>query len=73
MIKDENTELLMDGKRVESNHTFTADKEEIKAEVVFTFNASALGGKNLVTFEELYDVTNPDAVSYTHLSAFSSS
>ena len=60
MIKDENTELLMDGKRVESNHTFTADKEEMKAEVVFTFNASALGGKNLVTFEELYDITNPD-------------
>ena len=60
MIKDENTELLMDGKRVESDHTFTADKEEMKVEVAFTFNASALGGKNLVTFEELYDITNPD-------------
>ena len=60
MIKDENTELLMDGKRVESDYTFTADKEEMKVEVVFTFNASALGGKNLVTFEELYDITNPD-------------
>ena len=60
MVKDENTELLMDGKRVESDYTFTADKEEMKVEVTFTFNASALGGKNLVTFEELYDVTNPD-------------
>ena len=60
MVKDENTELLMDGKRVESDYTFTADKEEMKVEVAFTFNASALGGKNLVTFEELYDITNPD-------------
>lgn len=60
MIKDENTELLMDGKRVESDYTFTADKEEMKVEVAFTFNTSALGGKNLVTFEELYDITNPD-------------
>ena len=54
------TKLLMDGKRVESDYTFTADKEEMKVEVAFTFNASALGGKNLVTFEELYDITNPD-------------
>ena len=60
MVKDENTELLMDGKRVESDYTFTADKEEMKVEVAFTFNASDLGGKNLVTFEELYDITNPD-------------
>ena len=60
MVKDENTELLMDGKRVESDYTFTADKEKMKVEVAFTFNASALGGKNLVTFEELYDITNPD-------------
>ena len=60
MVKDENAELLIDGKRVESDYTFTADKEEMKVEVAFTFNASALGGKNLVTFEELYDITNPD-------------
>ena len=60
MDKAENAELLIDGKHVESDYTFTADKEEMKVEVVFTFNASVLGGKNLVTFEELYDVTNPD-------------
>ena len=29
-------------------------------EIVFTFDGSSLGGKNLVTFEELYDMTNPD-------------
>lgn len=29
-------------------------------EIVFTFDGSSLGGKSLVTFEELYDMTNPD-------------
>lgn len=29
-------------------------------EIAFTFDGSSLGGKNLVTFEELYDMTNPD-------------
>lgn len=32
----------------------------MEVEVSYTFNASALGGKDLVTFEELYDLSNPD-------------
>ncbi|HBH4012281.1 TPA: VaFE repeat-containing surface-anchored protein [Clostridioides difficile] len=60
MVKDENAELLIDGKRVEGDCSFTADSEEMKVAVAFTFNASVLDGKNLVTFEELYDITNPD-------------
>ena len=59
MIKDENAELIIDGKRVENDYTFIADDEEMKVEIAYTFNASALGGKNLVTFEELYDLSNP--------------
>ena len=59
MIKDENAELIIDGNRVESEYTFTADSEEMKIEIAYTFNASELGGKNLVTFEELYDLSNP--------------
>ncbi|MCM0744130.1 SrtB-anchored collagen-binding adhesin [Clostridioides difficile] len=59
MIKDENAELIIDGKRVENDYTFVADDEEMKVEISYTFNASALGGKNLVTFEELYDLSNP--------------
>ena len=59
MIKDENTELIIDSKRVENDYTFVADDEEMKVEIAYTFNASALGGKNLVTFEELYDLSNP--------------
>ncbi|MCR0570855.1 VaFE repeat-containing surface-anchored protein [[Clostridium] innocuum] len=59
MLKEENAELVIDGKRVESEYTFTADSEEMKIEIEYTFNASELGGKNLVTFEELYDLSNP--------------
>ena len=60
MVKSENAQLLIDGQPVESNYTFTAKKSEMEVEVSYTFNASALGGKYLVTFEELYDLSNPD-------------
>ena len=60
MLKEENAELIIDGKRVKNDYTFVADEEEMKVEISYTFNASALGGKNLVTFEELYDFSNPD-------------
>ena len=60
MLKEENAELLIDGKRVENSYTFTADNEDMEIEMEYTFNASALGGKNLVTFEELYDMTDKD-------------
>ena len=59
MVKEENAELLIDGKRVENDYTFTADKEKMEVQVSFTFNAAELAGKTLVTFEELYDITNP--------------
>ena len=32
----------------------------MKVQIAFTFDASELGGKELVTFEELYDLSNPD-------------
>lgn len=60
MVKSENAKLLIDGKPVESDYTFTAKKSEMEVEVSYTFNASTLGGKELVTFEELYDLSNPD-------------
>ena len=60
MLKEENIELLIDGQRVENSYTFTADDEEMKIEMEYTFNASSLGGQNLVTFEELYDLSNED-------------
>ena len=60
MLKAENAELLIDGKRVESDYTFVADSEKMKVEISYTFDASELGGQNLVTFEELYDLKNPE-------------
>lgn len=60
MIKEDNAEFVIDGKRVESDYTFVADDEEMKVEMIYTFNASSLGGKNLVTFEKLYDLSNPN-------------
>ena len=60
MLKEENAVLLIDGKRVESDYTFVADSEKMKVEVSYTFDTSELGGQNLVTFEELYDLKNPE-------------
>ena len=60
MVKSENAELKTDGKRVKSDLFFTADSKDKKVQLEFTFDASALGGLNLVTFEELYDVTEPE-------------
>ena len=51
MLKEENAELLINGKRVESDYTFIADSETMKMEVAFTFDATSLDGKQLVTFQ----------------------
>lgn len=59
MLKEENAELLIGGKRVDSDYTFTADSEKMTVEITYSFDGSALGGQNLVTFEELYDMSNP--------------
>lgn len=45
MIKDENAELIIDGKRVENDYIFVADDEEMKVEIAYTFNVSVLGGQ----------------------------
>ena len=60
MLKEENAELLIDGKRVDSDYAFTADSEKMTVEITYSFDGSALGGQNLVTFEELYDMSNPE-------------
>lgn len=60
MLKSENAQLLIDGKPVESDYTFTAKDSSMEVQIAFTFNASELAGKDLVTFEELYDLSNPD-------------
>ncbi|VUX12848.1 Uncharacterised protein [[Ruminococcus] torques] len=60
MLKEENAKLLIDGKKITNDYEFTADKENMEVQIEFTFDGSTLGGKQLVTFEELYDMTNPE-------------
>ena len=51
MVKSENAELIVNGERVENDYTFTAKDSKMEVEIAFTFNASALGGKDLVTLK----------------------
>lgn len=60
MVKAENAKLIIDGKEVTNDYEFTADKENMEVQIEFTFDGSTLGRKQLVTFEELYDITNPE-------------
>ena len=60
MIKEENAKLIIDGKEVTNDYEFTADKGNMEVQIEFIFDGSTLGGKQLVTFEELYDMTNPE-------------
>ncbi len=60
MMKNENTELKVDGKRVENTVEFAADAKDKQVEIEFTFDASSLGGSDLVIYEELYDITEPE-------------
>ncbi len=46
--------LLIDGKPVTSETTFTAKKSTGSAKVAFTFDATGLNGRAIVVFEELY-------------------
>ena len=46
--------LLVDGKEVAAETTFTPEKADGSVEVTFTFDASALKGKEVVVFERLY-------------------
>ncbi len=43
MVKSENAELLVNGKRVENDLTFTATDSQMEVQIEFTFNASELG------------------------------
>ena len=60
MIKEEKAELIIIGELIENDYTFTADSENMEVQISFTFDASELGGKQIATFEELYDISNLD-------------
>ena len=54
MDKSTNEKLLVDGKEVTAEATFTAPKAEGSIDIPFTFDASGLAGKSVVVFESLY-------------------
>jgi len=54
MDKSTNEKLLVDGKEVTAEATFTAPKAEGSIDIPFTFDASGLAGKSVVVFETLY-------------------
>lgn len=60
VIKEKGEELSSDGKRVEDSLEFTADSGEMQVALAFEFNAEKLGGSDLVIFEELYEMTEPE-------------
>ncbi|KAA0777170.1 TQXA domain-containing protein [Bacillus sp. AR2-1] len=54
MDKTTNKPLLVDGKEITVESKFTAKEKNGSIALDFTFNASALQGKEVVVFEELY-------------------
>ncbi len=53
MDKETGEPLLVEGKPITSEKTFTPEKSEGSVELSFTFDASALAGKTLVAFESV--------------------
>ena len=54
MDKTTKEKLLVDGKEITAEATFTAPKAEGSIDIPFTFDASGLAGKSVVVFETLY-------------------
>lgn len=52
--------LIVDGKPVENETIFTADDRKKMVVIEFTFPATHLAGSDIVVFEELYDITEPE-------------
>ena len=65
MLKEENAELLIDGKEVTNDYEFTADKENMEVQIEFTFDGSTLGGKQLVTIKEVPETPTPETPGTT--------
>ena len=54
MDKNTNEPLLIDGKEITGSASFTAENTTGTVDVTFTFDASAIIGKSLVVYEDLY-------------------
>lgn len=54
MEKKTKKPLLVDGKEIRAEKTFTPDKASGTVEITFSFDSSALAGKEVVVFESVY-------------------
>lgn len=54
MDQETGTELLLDGKMITAETTFTPEEREGSIDVIFTLDGSTLADKSLVVFETLY-------------------
>lgn len=54
MDKETGRPLLVHGKEVTAEKTFTAEKKDGEEELVFKFDGAGLGGKTVVAFESIY-------------------
>lgn len=60
MDKSTGKPLLINGKEVVAETEFTAKTADGKVEVVFNFDGTGLGGKELVVFEKIYEVSTDE-------------
>ena len=65
MDKETKEPVLVNGKPVTAETTFTPEKPDGIVELIFEFDASDLGGHNVVVFEDLYNVETNHVIS-TH-------
>lgn len=63
MDKSTGAPLLIDGQEVHASAEFTPETPNGTVTVTFTFNASALAGKSLVVFENVYDISGAFVVN----------
>lgn len=55
MDKETNTPLLVDGKEVTAEKTFTAEERNGEITLAYEFDATSLKGKSTVVFEDMYE------------------
>lgn len=65
MDKETGKEVLVDGKPVTSETTFTVEEPDGTIDVTFTFDASSLAGHDVVVFEKLYLITDKTETKIT--------
>lgn len=67
MDKTTGTAILVDGKEVKTQAEFKAEERNGSVLVAFTFDASKLGGKDVVVFEKLYGADGKELANHEDL------